>query len=849
MNRLQRSFFQVFRQESVSFSTQFGRCRRIPPLLVLFLLIGLLPFHQTAIAQVEIIEYTYDQGSNGQGRLSIVTEKKGASLKGWSQFSYDIRGNVTRTDKAIEGASTPFTFQRSYDSLDRVVDMTYPDGEVVRNSYNNQGVLDKVRSVTHGFDYIANLDYNSQGRVTSKVLGNSKITTYTYHPQNFRLTGLSTPGLQNFTYAYDSVGNVSSIVDTLKSASQTFGYDDLHRLTSADSTAAPAYNHTYQYDVIGNLRTTGAAIGGGTLANLAENPGFESGSFGFPADHTNNWAAPMRLMMNDGNFAMDDTTLRTGGWSISVPNPRRIITARNVPVVPYSPARSYTGSVWIKTAALSGATAKVKLLFYDADQLLISEAKSAAGASGTADWTQFVVNVPPGGAPSATRYVDVAISVDVATNPTGTVWFDDASLSDGSVQTTPTLKAISYPAPGASRPHAPQDDSVWRYAYDANGNRITATAIDTGTTRSYTWDADNRLTRVDENGVTLAAFAYDYAGQRVKKVAGNDTTLYIGKHYECKNGVCSKFIFANGERVALRPVGSAEVYYYLPDHLGSTTVFTDRNGAPLQDLAYFPYGSIRVSTGSADVHHKYTGQEFDAEIGLYYYGARYYDPALAHFISPDTIEPNWANPQTLNRYSYTLNNPIKYIDPNGQNPLLFLIPIIGGILYDAFSTPDVAIAPTSPSDLSSQSPSTLEHLGSISAGASIGLAAREGMVALGKEVFEQATGIPTDVGDLAKGIKNIFEIHPRVLEQLKDSRLGNLAGKLTTDDLQRFVNNPLAQRVFDARSGNINVIQNIEGTLLRITVPQDAMRIISVGPIRSNQVQNLISKGDFVPLP
>jgi len=654
--------------------------------------IGLLPFHQTAIAQVEIIEYTYDQGSNGQGRLSLVTEKKGASLKGWTQFSYDIRGNATRTDKAIEGASTPFTLQRSYDSLDRVVDTTYPDGEVVRNSYNNQGVLDKVRSVTHGFDYISNLDYNPQGRVTRKVLGNGKITTYTYHPQNFRLTGLSTPGLQNFTYNYDSVGNVSTIVDTLKSASQTFGYDNLHRLTSADSTAAPAYNHTYQYDVIGNLRTTGAAIGGGTPVNLAANPGFESGSFGFPADHTNNWSAPMRFMMNDGYFAMDDTTVRTGGWSISVPNPKRIITALNVPKVPYSPARSYTGSVWIKTAALSGATAKVELLFYDADQLFISAAESAAGASGTADWTQFVVSVLPGGAPSATRYVAIAISVAVATNPTGTVWFDDAGLSDGSVQTTPTLKDVSYPAPGASRPHAPQDDSVWRYEYDTNGNRKTATAIATGATRTYTWDVDNRLTRMDENGVTLAAFAYDYAGQRVKKVAGNVTTLYIGKHYECKNGVCDKFIFANGERVALRPVGSAEVYYYLSDHLGSTTVFTDRNGAPLQDLAYFPYGSIRVSTGSVDVHHKFTGQEFDEEIGLHYYGARYYDPALAHFISPDTIEPDRANPQTLNRYAYALNNPVKYIDPTGHFAVLPFIPIIWGAIeaglsaYDVYST-------------------------------------------------------------------------------------------------------------------------------------------------------------------
>ncbi len=61
-------------------------------------------------------------------------------------------------------------------------------------------------------------------------------------------------------------------------------------------------------------------------------------------------------------------------------------------------------------------------------------------------------------------------------------------------------------------------------------------------------------------------------------------------------------------------------------------------------------------------------------------------------------------------------------------------------------------------------------------------------------------------------------------------------------------NNPNATRVLDNRSGNINVIQEVEGKTLRITVPRDDMKIISVGPIRPNQVQNLLEKGDFTPL-
>jgi RHS repeat-associated protein len=62
---------------------------------------------------------------------------------------------------------------------------------------------------------------------------------------------------------------------------------------------------------------------------------------------------------------------------------------------------------------------------------------------------------------------------------------------------------------------------------------------------------------------------------------------------------------------------------------------------------------------------KFTGQRFDGT-GLYYYNARYYDPTIGRFISPDTVIQSFANPQCFNRYSYCLNNPLKYIDPSGN---------------------------------------------------------------------------------------------------------------------------------------------------------------------------------------
>ena len=77
-----------------------------------------------------------------------------------------------------------------------------------------------------------------------------------------------------------------------------------------------------------------------------------------------------------------------------------------------------------------------------------------------------------------------------------------------------------------------------------------------------------------------------------------------------------------------------------------------------------PYGATR--SGGVPTDYQFTGQRLDAGTGLYYYGARYYDPVTGRFISADTIVPSAGSPQALNRYSYVYNNPMRYADPNGH---------------------------------------------------------------------------------------------------------------------------------------------------------------------------------------
>jgi RHS repeat-associated protein len=202
-------------------------------------------------------------------------------------------------------------------------------------------------------------------------------------------------------------------------------------------------------------------------------------------------------------------------------------------------------------------------------------------------------------------------------------------------------------------------ETVESYNYDPNGNMYA------GGNRDLIYDYDNRPTTITSGGNTVDS-VYDAFGSRVTKtVAGQGMTKYIGQMYECTGGVCTKYIFAGTKRIA--QVKGADTYYYHTDHLESSTVITDQDGNKVEELLYYPFGERLSDTGSANVKYKYAGHEFDSETELIYMGARYYDPKLARFISADTIVPLPFYPQSLNRFSYTYNNPIVLRELDGHD--------------------------------------------------------------------------------------------------------------------------------------------------------------------------------------
>jgi RHS repeat-associated protein len=119
---------------------------------------------------------------------------------------------------------------------------------------------------------------------------------------------------------------------------------------------------------------------------------------------------------------------------------------------------------------------------------------------------------------------------------------------------------------------------------------------------------------------------------------------------------------------------NSTLYYVLKDHLGWASIVTNPNGNIVGEQRYreapptggYPFGETRWTSGTMLTDKLFTDQREIADLGIYHYGARFYSPTLGRFLSPDTIIPSYANPQSLNRFSYVTNNPLRYTDPTGH---------------------------------------------------------------------------------------------------------------------------------------------------------------------------------------
>jgi RHS repeat-associated protein len=156
-----------------------------------------------------------------------------------------------------------------------------------------------------------------------------------------------------------------------------------------------------------------------------------------------------------------------------------------------------------------------------------------------------------------------------------------------------------------------------------------------------------------------------------------------------------------------------------------------------------PFGEEHEISGNLKNKNRFIGKEKDEETDLYYFGARYLDARTGRFIKPDPVgirEADLLNPQRLNRYSYSLNNPYRYVDPDGE----VVIPlVILGAIYDILTSPSIGETPYNANDVHEDT-STVDLVVNTTIGTTVLItAASEGLSAAGKKIVEEVTGVST----------------------------------------------------------------------------------------------------------
>ena len=236
-------------------------------------------------------------------------------------------------------------------------------------------------------------------------------------------------------------------------------------------------------------------------------------------------------------------------------------------------------------------------------------------------------------------------------------------------------------------------DGTYSYEYDNEGNRTKRVDIASGEVTEYGWDTCNRMTSVttkDSGGTVTKSveYTYDLYDRRIAKSVDSDGDgtatateeryVYDGEHialvFDGEGNQVSRYLHGPQiDQILAEETAAGEVRWALADHQGSVRDVIDNQGNLLNHLTYDSYGQVTSETNpDLDFRFGYTGREWDEETGLYYYRARYFDPAPGTFVSVDPLGFAAGDP---NVYRYVFNSPTNYTDPSGELPILAVLAI------------------------------------------------------------------------------------------------------------------------------------------------------------------------------
>jgi len=558
------------------------------------------------------------------GRLKSLEDGSGVQ-----EYKYGKQGEVTELRRTLvipNQAVATYVTGTTYDSWNRLLRMKYPDGEVVKYSYNTGGLLTNVKDSTNNYNYVENILYDKFEQRTYLKYGNDAETFYTYNDSNRVLSSLSvkssklagTPVIMNNSYTYDAVKNITKVVNT---------GSELAAAGTISGAIGGHMEHNYKYD---NLYRLVEAHGDYNKSNTMKNAHYDL-FMGYDNMH-NVVSKRQEINQNGVQFVGGLNAGYNFNYSINADNCQQI---SNIADSSYRYASGEQKKI----------DYKVRQYSYDANGNLLS------------------VNI---GKP-------ISETAFQATKSRRLLWDEENRLL--------ALNDNGY---------------VSNYFYDADGERTVKMSFDgegvyvngalsgarTGTANFTAYI--NPYMAVNNGGIYTK---HIYMGsQRITSKVGNfftasnspveNTTLqakYVAQTAKIKERFDSLGVKYSGVQhsgtIISGTTGTVGKYFYHPDHLGSSSLITDPTGAIAQHVEYVPFGETFIDERNStwQTPYLFNAKERDAETGLHYYGARYYDSEGVHWLSTDPLKEKFPN---VSSYVYVENNPIKYIDPDGKEKLV-----------------------------------------------------------------------------------------------------------------------------------------------------------------------------------
>lgn len=614
---------------------------------------------------------------------AVSTDQLGRTTTTYS----DVRGNQLATEVNHQAGTTLKTLRTiyRYDPLQQLVGVIDSSGNQTTHAYDLLGrrISSKTPDgglVTFGYD----LASHQISQVTPDLKAAGGGIHYNY---NFdHLTGITyTDGTPNVTYTYggpgaagEGAGRIIQVADGARVQQRAYGKQGevtqetttmlVHNLTTSTQ-ARLTWTTSFAFDTLGRTRSMTYPDGevvsyaydsGGLISAVT---GVKTG-ISYPyllRKEYDEFSAPRFAM--DGNQVAtqsqyDPATRRLSRQIIDAPGRR--IQDLNYTYDLNGNVTSATNNSPTPVSSLMGGTSQQTFSYDDLYRLV-----SAKGL-----YTY---------APGKTRSYTYNLTYDDIGNILRKTQTDTISTTNpkSAVPQKPTTYDQSYSYTAA--PHQATKINTQVNTFDPNGNFTGWTDTASGQNRTVTWDAENRVTSVADQGSTTTYAYTDDGTLAIQRGPGGEVAM-VNRYYTVYNAsVDWKDIYAGDQRIATKmqmPDGQPELkeYFFHKDLLGSTTLATDPSGAIYEHLEYFPAGETWIQENS-DIFHipeLYTGSYYDEFRALYNFGARWYEPADQLFYSPEPYlvqnpQEVVGDPGMLPAYSYAQSNPTTFIDPDGRS--------------------------------------------------------------------------------------------------------------------------------------------------------------------------------------